>query len=39
MMLAKLGIIDDRWYHDQLIKSHHGDTVALKLLKQGIFPY
>ena len=33
MMLADLGIVDERWYHDPLIKSANGNTVALKLLK------
>ena len=38
MMLADLGIVDNRWYHDPLIKSYHDNTVALKLLKQKVFP-
>ena len=38
MMLADLGIEDDRWYHDPLIKSINGKTVVLKLLKLKVFP-
>ena len=33
MMLANLGVIDNRWYHDPLIRSNHNNTVAVKLLK------
>ena len=33
MMLANLGIVDIRWYHDPLIKSHNNNTVALTLIK------
>ena len=33
MMLADLGIMDYRWYHDPKIKSKHSYNVALKLLK------
>ena len=33
MMLADLGIVDNRWYHDPLIESNNGNTVAIKLLK------
>ena len=38
MMLADLGIVDEKWYHDPLTKATNGNMIALKLLKQKIFP-